>query len=173
MATKMILPLKNYESVYSIDSHGTIINIHTNRILQPFLVRGYKRIELCKEGIRKKYFIHRLVASTFIVNPNNKPFINHIDNDRANNNIANLEWCTAKENYNHAKSQDRHTKHTLNRPDVSKKILQYSVQGDFVKEWASSMEAERAGFDSGHIIKCCMNKPKYKTHKNFIWKYKL
>lgn len=63
---------------------------------------GYQRIVLMKDGIRIRYQAHRLVALTFISNPENKPFINHIDGNKSNNVISNLEWCTASENVRHA-----------------------------------------------------------------------
>lgn len=63
---------------------------------------NYQRIVLMKEGVKTKYQAHRLVALAFIPNPDNKPFINHIDGNKSNNNADNLEWCTASENVTHA-----------------------------------------------------------------------
>lgn len=64
--------------------------------------RGYFRVALWKDNKSKFYFIHRLVAEYFISNPENKPTINHIDGNKANNHIDNLEWATYRENMNHA-----------------------------------------------------------------------
>lgn len=66
---------------------------------------GYKVIHLCKNGKPKMYRHHRLVALTFIDNPENKEFVNHKDGDKTNNHPSNLEWCTAKENSIHAIEQ--------------------------------------------------------------------
>lgn len=63
---------------------------------------GYSRIVLMKESVKKRYMCHRLVAETFIPNPENKPFVNHIDGNRSNNCVTNLEWCTQSENEIHA-----------------------------------------------------------------------
>ena len=63
---------------------------------------GYSRIVLMKEGIRKRYMCHRLVAETYIPNSNNKPYVNHIDGNRSNNCVDNLEWCTQSENERHS-----------------------------------------------------------------------
>lgn len=63
---------------------------------------GYKRIVLMKDTKKKRYMCHRLVAETFIPNLNNKPFINHIDGNRGNNCVENLEWCTQTENEQHS-----------------------------------------------------------------------
>ena len=63
---------------------------------------GYSRIVLMKEAIRKRYMCHRLVAETFIPNPNNLPYVNHKDGNRSNNYVDNLEWCTQSENEQHS-----------------------------------------------------------------------
>ena len=62
---------------------------------------GYERVVLTKDGIRKTYSVHKLVALAFIPNPENKTTINHIDGNKRNNNVSNLEWATEKENQNH------------------------------------------------------------------------
>ena len=66
------------------------------------ILEGYQRIVLMKEGIKKRYMCHRIVAQEFISNPNNKPYINHIDGNPANNRVENLEWCTQEENEQHS-----------------------------------------------------------------------
>lgn len=63
---------------------------------------GYSRIVLMKESVKKRYMCHRLVAETYIPNPNNKPYVNHIDGNRSNNCVENLEWCTQSENERHS-----------------------------------------------------------------------
>ena len=73
------------------------------RILKPFKsTKGYLRIELNCYGKRKIFSVHRLVALAFLDNPLNKPQVNHIDGDKTNNNITNLEWCTNSENQLHS-----------------------------------------------------------------------
>ena len=62
---------------------------------------GYERVVLTKDGIRKTYSVHKLVELAFIPNPENKTTINHIDGNKRNNNVSNLEWATEKENQNH------------------------------------------------------------------------
>lgn len=66
------------------------------------IVEGYQRIVLMKDGIKKRFMCYKIVAQEFIPNPNNKPFVNHIDGNPANNKVENLEWCTQEENEQHA-----------------------------------------------------------------------
>jgi hypothetical protein len=84
---------------YSVSKHGNVKNNKTGMTLKPGLNwNGYYRIDLYKSGKRKTFLVHRLVGNAFIPNPENKPQIDHIDNDRTNNNVNNLRWCTNQEN---------------------------------------------------------------------------
>lgn len=107
-------------SKYLISNTGRVKNIVELRDLKFYDSKGYFKIELRDDNNeRKKVFVHRLVALNFIPNPSNKPQVNHIDGDKNNNNIENLEWCTQSENMKHAfktglnvlnplKGEDRH-----------------------------------------------------------------
>ena len=92
---------------YKISNYGNVINTISNRKLKPVNVNGYKALRLCdkKAGFLKpvNVYIHRLVAKAFISNPDNKPEVNHIDLNRSNNHVSNLEWVTTEENYEHAR----------------------------------------------------------------------
>jgi hypothetical protein len=86
--------IKGFEN-YSIGNFGNVKNNKTNRILKSFLnSKGYKKVFI-KD---KSFFIHRLVGIAFIPNPDNKTSVDHIDNNKTNNNINNLRWCTYSEN---------------------------------------------------------------------------
>lgn len=88
---------------YTISDKGIVTNTRTGRILkQDLSAHGYPRVTLSQDGIIKRYFVHRLVASHYIPNPNNLPMVNHIDGCKVNNSVDNLEWVTCKENTIHA-----------------------------------------------------------------------
>lgn len=88
---------------YMCSSFGRIKNINTGEIYNGSVNnKGYIRFDLSENGDRFVVLGHRIVAEIFIPNTENKPFVNHIDGDKQNNNVSNLEWCTAKENSRHA-----------------------------------------------------------------------
>lgn len=92
---------------YIIDENGIITNTDTNKILNGSIgENGYKYYRLSKNHKTKMFYAHRLVAETFIPNPNNLPVVNHKDGNKLNNNINNLEWCTYSENSKHAHSSN-------------------------------------------------------------------
>ena len=95
---EIFLPIKNYDN-YFVSNFGNVKNSKTNRILKQDTHRqGYKRIKLSKNGKLKRFRVHRLVGMAFLENPDNKPMIDHIDNNPANNNIKNLRWATNQDN---------------------------------------------------------------------------
>lgn len=101
------LYIKGYEGLYSIDINGNVTRHYKkapSKILKPTLNKrtGYFYVSLCKKGSIVKHYIHRLLAEAFIPNENNYNEVNHIDEDKTNNNLNNLEWCSHKYNINHS-----------------------------------------------------------------------
>jgi hypothetical protein len=95
---------------YAVSNCGNIKNIKTNKILKPTNDgRGYYKINLHKNGISTTKKLHRLIAESFIDNPDNKPFIDHIDSNKLNNNIDNLRWATNQENQRNSKLSSKNT----------------------------------------------------------------
>lgn len=119
--------IQGYEGEYLISSLGTVTSLKRNITLkEDIAVSGYRRVTLSSEGNTKRYLVHRLVAQTFIPNPENKPHINHIDNDPNNNSVDNLEWCTHSENMIHAHKQGRLANIKASQAAVSVNYLRYT-----------------------------------------------
>ena len=108
MIEKIWKPIIGYENLYKINNYGEVLSLRSNKILKPNNNGiGYFIIQLCKNGKRKNYLIHRLVAEHFLDNPNNLPEVNHKDEDKSNNFVNNLEWCKHKYNMNYKRLQKR------------------------------------------------------------------
>lgn len=97
-----------YEGHYQVSNMGQVKSLNYNRTLKERILKGgkggggYYQVNLFKNGKIKRYYVHRLVGIAFIPNPENKPEINHIDGNKANNIVNNLEWVTSKQNTEHA-----------------------------------------------------------------------
>jgi len=132
--------IPNYEGLYSIDTDGNVFSHITNKILKPQKVdNGYLQIMLVKDGIKKRVSIHRLVALTFIQNPDDLPVVDHIDTDKTNNNVSNLKWCTQKENSRNPlslKHLSTSTKGKKKRPmaEETKQKLSQAIKGRVMSE---------------------------------------
>ncbi len=114
------MDIKGYENLYSIQVDGTVCR--NGKFMKHQNGRsGYKYVSLSKNDKRKNFLIHRLIAIHFIPNPENKPFINHINGIRTDNSIKNLEWCTHAENLQHAYDTGLHKPHSkkVNRGENS------------------------------------------------------
>ena len=160
----MIRIIENYPN-YTISDKGEIVNINTNKELKGYIRKdGYVVVTLAKEGKKYKYYLHRLVAETFIPNPNKLPQVNRIDEDKTNNCVSNLEWITPKDNCNHGTRNERQGL------GHSKPIGQYDLEGNFIKEWNSAAQIERdLGFNHSNISKCCLGR--LKTSHNYKWAF--
>lgn len=143
------------------------------RILKPALdKKGYLFVTLCRNGKKRQFHIHRMVAETFIPNPENKPQVHHRDEDKTNNVVENLSWASAKANANFGTRNKRIGGSMLNGK-LSKPVEAIDPStGEVVLEFPSMMEAQRKGFVATCISACCRGKKWYRTHKGYIWRYK-
>ena len=160
-------PVVGYEGHYQISNFGRVKSIKFGKeiILKQHKDKfGYLYVDLYKNNIKKKYKVHRLVAEAFLPNPYNLLQVNHRDENKLNNNVDNLEWCTNEYNINYGTRTERVSK------KLSKPVLQFTLDGEFIREWASAMECKRNGYNQGDVTLCCQGKRK--THNGFIWKYK-
>lgn len=159
-------PVAGYEGLYEVSDMGRVRSLVTNRVLKPgYNNCGYIQVLLCKSGHRKNALIHRLVANAFVPNPDMKPCVNHLDENKKNNVASNLEWCTYKENSNWGTCIERTAKR------LSKQVEQYDRDGHLVAIFPSTREAERqTGIASGSIRECCVG-GRYKSAGGYVWRY--
>ena len=168
----------DFSGKYEVSSFGNIRNVRTGYTLKPKIGRrGYFVIQLRLDGIRKMhtFYVHRLVATVFLPHCDELPQVNHIDGNKLNNNVMNLEWCTGAYNSKHAYNAHlrNHVELENSRKKataaVSVKVNQYTQGGEFVKTYSSYLQAARAvGVTLNAIKKCC--KGKQKTSAGYIWK---
>lgn len=165
--------IPGYKGLYQISSLGQVLSKarfdamgrYVNEKIRRLAADkdGYLQVVLNKNGVKKTFKVHRLVAEAFIPNPHNYPQINHKDENVKNNEASNLEWCTAKYNCNYG----GHTAKQI--LTTSKPVLQFDLHNHFVKRWPSTAEAGRHGFNQGSISNCCNGRQR--TAYGFIWKY--
>lgn len=157
-------PVQGFESKYEISNFGNIRNTKGKQ-LSPWDNReGYLCIDLW-DGKRTHKKIHRLVAEAFIPNPNNLPLVNHINEEKYDNRVDNLEWVTAAENCNHGTRNEKVSWENKNGIPV----IGTSIQSGKKIYFASAAEAERNGFNHSLVIACCRGKRNF--HKGYYWDY--
>lgn len=170
-------PVKGYEEAYSISDDGVIRSLsrecigdngffYTKKekiLKQSDSGKGYRRVCLHQNGVRKSAYVHRLVAEAFIPNPSNLPCVNHKDENKTNNHVSNLEWCTVSYNRNYGTAPVRIIR-KLSRKVVMKK------DGEEIATFRSALEAERlTGIENRYIGLCC--KGKKDAAGGYEWEY--
>ena len=157
-----------FDSNYKVSNYGRIFSKRTNKILKGELTeKGYIRVALTEH---KRYLVHCIVARTFIPNPENKPQVNHIDGNKQNNYVDNLEWCTQSENMRHALKTG--LKIMPKGKDVYNALVvyQYDKNNNLIKRWeCMSTASQTLKISQRDIVRVC--KGKRKTCGGYIWKY--
>lgn len=149
-----------YEGLYKISSWGRVWSCRRNAYRKPVFTGKYYQIKLCKNGVVDYPSIHRLVAQHFLDNPNNLPEVNHKDENKLNNHVDNLEWCTHEYNTSYGTRNSRIGKAN------SKPVI--CIETGII--YSSVMEAERqTGIHNGNIIQVCNGRRK--TAGKYHWRY--
>lgn len=223
--------IEGYEGLYQVSNMGNVKSLNykrsgKERLLKPRKNKlGYMFVGLYKDNKPKNFRVHRLVAMTFLENPNNLSCVNHKDENPSNNHVDNLEFCTHEYNMNYGTIKERkskkmkgkfksenhpmygkhhteeskqkmseankgkmsgenhpfygkhHTEETKQKISQARKgkrnkpILQYSLIGEFIREWESITQVNKElNIDNSSITKCC--KEKQKSAYGYIWRYK-
>lgn len=130
---------------YKISNYGKVKTSKTGRILSPAIdMCGYERVCLFKMDRRRRYKVHRLVAITFIPNPDNKEQVNHKDGNKRNNNIDNLEWVTNEENMHHSRENGLHDGHKRFCESRKKRIIATHIESGKEIVFDSILAAKKA-----------------------------
>lgn len=167
-------PIKEYDGHYEVSNLGNVRNSKGKILKLQTDSNGYKRVNLYKKGY-KVNLVHRLVASAFIENPLNKLCVNHIDNDRTNNNVNNLEWVSYEENMQWASIQGRMnpTEETHRKLREAKKNITLPViatDKDGNKYFFEKLtDVESIGLYADKVALCCRGKRK--TSGNMSWEF--
>lgn len=189
--------VKGYEGLYKISNYGRVKSIKRKvknkngfrivdeKILKPIINnKGYYIYGLSKQGKINILLLHRLIGEHFIENKNNYPCINHIDGNKLNNKISNLEWCTYEHNIKEAfrLNLNVYTYHTNFKHDYwkgkygaehncSKSVIQYDKNGKIIKEWESiKIASNKTNVNYYSISNNCRGKQK--SAGGFVWKFK-
>lgn len=173
--------IPEYEGLYQASNLGRVKGLRrdvptcygknktvSERICKPTLHNnGYVSVLLSKDGVKKMISVHRLVAEAFLPNPDNLPQVNHKDENKQNNAVVNLEWCTASHNINYG---TRNQKVANKR---SRKVKCYSLDGELINVYNGITESMRNLKLPTHaislIIKCC--KGKVSSAYGYKWEY--
>ena len=150
-----------YEGIYAIDECGQVWSYRRKRFLNPFMSNtGYPQVSLYLNGSKKTCFVHRLVAETFLPNPDNKPQVHHVDGDRTNPTLSNLQWTTPEENSN----DDIHKARcgSVNTRKV------YCVELDKTFD-SQTIAAKEIGVSPSRISECCRGITK--TSGGYHWQF--
>lgn len=163
--------LIDFRGYYQVSNTKKVRNKRTGRILKPNTNNGYAQYILYKNGKIKVLKRCRIVAHMFIPNPDNLPFVNHMDEERTNDIISNLEWCTGEYNSNYGTLKKRASKRMKgNKNYIPKPVLQYTLDGIFLNDYPSiQIAAEENKTNASSICACCMHKRK--TAGLYRWEY--
>ena len=180
--------VKGYEGYYEVDQFGRVFGLDRTitvadgdrtyekpiagrQLKQSMHSKGYKTVSLTKDGETKQMFVHRIVSEAFLPNPENLPMVNHKDEDKTNNFLENLEWCTAAYNRTYGSAVERHAKTIRGRKSEKRvAVIQRRPDGTFKERFSSVAEAAEAMNGSTSAISAVC-KGKRRIAYGYLWEY--
>ena len=157
--------IKGFEEQYLVSDIGQVWSIRRNKLLKPVIDKyGYEKVGLYRERKIHTRSVHRLVAQAFIPNPNNLPTVNHINEDKTDNRVNNLEWASIAHNDNHGTRNERMANTKSKRP-----IERISPDGEIVIYKGVKDAWRKTGINRSSISLCCKNIRK--TAGGYKWRY--
>lgn len=156
---------------YLVSDDGKIYSKKMRKYLTPKVNHdGYHRVQIWENGKCRFVSWHRIVAETFIPNPNNCEVVNHIDGDKQNNCVKNLEWCTQAENIQHAWRTGLSTMENHSRYGA---VIQYDFYGNMINEFpCATIAANETGISYFTIIKSCTKMSGARNKQGYYWRFK-
>ena len=166
--------IAGYEGLYEVSDQGRVKSLKYGK--EKILRTGknqhsYLLVVLYKDGYRKTFKVHRLVAESFIPNPNKLETVNHKDEVKSNNTVSNLEWMSQKDNNNYGTRNKRMAESHINHPALSKQVQMFDKSsGELLATFPSQSEASRVtGIYRSHICSCCNGERK--TAGGYVWRF--
>lgn len=205
MSEELWKDVEGYVGYYKISNYGNVMSISRkvrsgeyayytkDKLMKGCVMGGYISVSLRKEGTKKSFRVHRLVAKHFIDNPKNKPQVNHIDEVRTNNHHSNLEWVTQQENVLHTANRTvglkRYKSYSVRKKELNsevsrkerlndgkhikkcgrKPVNMYNLNGKLIRKFDSLSEAEKFGFHRDAIIRVC--KGEQSQYSGYLWEF--
>ena len=191
--TEIWKDIAGYENEYQVSNLGNVRSLdrrikysngrtrfYKGQLIKPLAAQnGYDVVTLMRKHKGKKCLVHRLVALAFLNNSNGYPEVNHLDENKHNNCVSNLEWCTVKYNRNYGTRNERSVQSKdfrkigeKNKVKQGKRVVQMNMDGTFVNEFLSLRDAERiTGFARQAISACCHDK--CRQAYGFLWAFTL
>ena len=168
-----------FEDAYQVSNCGRIKRkkrtdsnnrTHKERFLSPSIYpNGYMNVELRMNNKKRRVSVHRLVAEAFIDNPLNLPQINHKDENKLNNHVSNLEWCTAQYNIRYNDGVKRRRNTAILKSNV---VCKYNMNGEFIEKYECATDAAISVNGScSEIVSCCHHRPHSLSHKGYMWRF--
>lgn len=164
-------PVVGYEDDYEISDSGEVFRksksngTFIGKKLKPVKNKGYKFVVLSVKGNKKTRAVHRMVAEAWIPNPRSLQQVNHLDCNKENNNINNLEWCSQSENAIHAHDNNLWG----NNKNARKPVIGISLYDEKIIKYKSVGETEKDGFCKANVSRCALGK--MNTYKGYKWYY--